>query len=286
MMTGTRNLVVAQSTQIGALLLERGVISQDQAEQVVRYQREHKLRFGEAALALGMIAPGDLRDVLATQFDYPVLQPGDGLLHDALSTAYFPHSRFAEKLRSLRSQILLQLGRDHGKVVAVLGDRQAGVSHVAANLAVVNAQSGEQTLLVDGNLRAPTLRHWFKLAEHYGLADALANRVPIERVIQRVPASDALSVMPAGSSAPNPQELLVRPAFGQFVGSLRGRYGLTLIDCPNVVDVADAQLIARHCDAVLVVVRKHHSRLNVLMPVIEALRDRGIQLLGVVGNAY
>ncbi len=285
-MIGNRNLVAAPSAQIGTMLLERGVLSQEQADQVVRYQREHKLRFGEAALALGMIDHGDLREVLATQFDYPVLQPGDGQLHDALSTAYFPHSRFAEKLRSLRSQILLQLGRDNGKVVAVIGDKRAGVSHVTANLAVVNAQSGEQTLLLDGNLRAPVLRSWFKLDEPYGLADALANRVPFEQVVNRIPAIDWLSVMPAGSSAPNPQELLVRPSFGQFVASARQRYGLTLIDCPSVADVADAQLIARHCDAVLVVVRKHHSRLNALTPVIESLRDRGIQLLGVVGNAY
>jgi len=93
---------------IGALLVDAGKLSLDDAERVLRLQREQKLRFGEAAVQLGLVGPADIEVALSQQFEYPYLRPDDPALDAELIAAYQPFGQQVEALRGLRSQLMLR----------------------------------------------------------------------------------------------------------------------------------------------------------------------------------
>ena len=269
-------------TSIGALLLASGKLEPDDAERVLRMQKETGIRFGEAAVRLGLVSADDVRQALARQFSYPYLQQGKGELSPRLLAAYEPFSPQAEALRAIRSQLLLRwFGRGHRAlaVVGVTPDDDAALC--ASNLAVVFAQLGARTLLVDANLRAPRQQEAFALASRQGLSDLLAGRAGLD-VIVSVPAFADLSVMPAGTLPPNPQELLAREGFRNLHAALEGRYDVVLYDVPPYSSGADAVTVACRAGGALLVVRRHAVRVAYLARAATELAEAGCEVLGSV----
>src|SRR5471032_2598092 len=124
-------------SSIGGLLLESGKITPENAERVLRMQKELGIRFGEAAQRLGLITEADIQQVLARQFDYPYLQAGQGNYSPRLLAAYQPFSPQVEALRAIRSQLMLRWFARGRKSLVILGvDGGDGASLFAANLAV------------------------------------------------------------------------------------------------------------------------------------------------------
>ncbi|RZL30450.1 MAG: chain length determinant protein tyrosine kinase EpsG, partial [Rubrivivax sp.] len=141
---------------MGALLLDAGKLTPEDFERVLRMQNETGIRFGEAAVRLGLVGEDDIQQVLARQFAYPYLQKGQAGLSPKLVAAYQPFSPQVEALRAIRSQLMLRWFARGRRALAIVGvDPDDGAALFAANLAIVFAQLGEQTLLVDANLRAP-----------------------------------------------------------------------------------------------------------------------------------
>src|SRR5471032_503354 len=107
-------------SSIGGLLLEAGKISPENAERVLRMQKELGIRFGEAAQRLGLITEADIQQVLARQFDYPYLLKGDKGYSEHLVAAYQPFSPQVESLRAVRSQLMLRwFARGHKSLVVM-----------------------------------------------------------------------------------------------------------------------------------------------------------------------
>ena len=143
---------------VGKLLLEAGKLNAADAERVLHLQQKENLRFGEAAIKLGLINETDLHHALANQFDYAYLTPGDGHFSPDLVAAYQPFSLQVERLRALRGQLMLRWFSIGHKALAITGIHPGdGASYLAANLAVVFSQLGERTLLIDADLRRPRL---------------------------------------------------------------------------------------------------------------------------------
>ena len=161
-------LTDSRESRIGRILLDRGKLTPAQAEQVVQLQQERGMRFGEAAQVLGFITESDIQQVLAQQFDYPYLQPGEGHFPPQLVAAYQPFSKQVETLRAIRSQLMMQWFAAGHKALALVSADPEESSLFAANLAVVFSQLGEHTVLVDGNLRSPRQHELFKLAADWG----------------------------------------------------------------------------------------------------------------------
>src|SRR5450830_1639547 len=200
-------------TSIGGLLLESGKITPEGAERVLRMQKELGIRFGEAAQRLGLVSEADIQQVLARQFNYPYLPRGTGNFSDKLIAAYEPFGQQVETLRAIRSQLMLRwFARGHKALVVVSINADDGAAIFAANLAVVFSQLGEQTLLVDANLRKPRQHEVFNLTQRQGLSDVLAGRADMGAVT-RIESFVDLSVLGAGTLPPNPQELLSRDGF-------------------------------------------------------------------------
>ena len=273
---------INRDTSIGSILIDQGKLTPTDAERVLRLQREQGMRFGEAAQCLGLITETDIQQVLARQFGFAYLQPGQGEYPRELVMAYDPFSDEAEMVRAVRSQLLQHWfaeGRK-GLAIASLGSGE-GTSIFVANLAVAFAQLGEQTLVVDGNLRRPRQHEIFRLKGRQGLSEILAGRAGLH-TISRIEYFDDLSVLPAGTIPPNPQELLFRPTFRELGENLYRHFNIVLYDMPCFAKGADALQIAAHVGGVLLVARKNQAHLGDLAAVREKLKRTGTTLVGSV----
>ncbi len=271
---------------IGAILIDTGRLSAENAERVLRLQKEKGLRFGDAAIELGLLKDEDIRFALASQFDYPYLPADDQSLSAELVAAYQPFSPVVEQLRALRSQLMLRwfdTDSEHKSLAIVSPDHGEGRSFVAANLAVVFSQLGERTLLIDADLRNPRQQTLFKLGNTPGLSAVLSARAGAEAIV-RIPSLLGLSVLPAGVVPPNPQELLGRPAFIETLYALGRDFDVIIIDTPAGRDFADAQTIAVRAGAALMVARKHLSSLPDIAQLGRNLQQSGATVVGSVLN--
>ena len=269
-------------SSIGGLLLESGKITPEGAERILRMQKELGIRFGEAAQRLGLVTEADIQQVLARQFDYPYLQPGERQYSDKLLAAYQPFSPQVETLRAVRSQLMLRWFARGRKALVVAGiDSGDGASLFAANLAVVFSQLGENTLLVDANLRKPIQHEVFDVKGRQGLSDMLAGRAEID-IIEKVDAFVSLSVLGAGTLPPNPQELLSRSSFGGLNQQLESLYDVVLYDVAAYSDGSDSLAIAGRAGGVLLVARKNKTQLEAISAMAEQMKNNGAEVIGSV----
>lgn len=269
-------------SSIGGLLLESGKITPEGAERVLRMQKELGIRFGEAAQRLGLITEADIQQVLARQFDYPYLQPGEGKYSSQLVAAYQPFSPQVETLRAVRSQLMLRWFARGQKSLVVMSARPGdGASLFTANLAVVFSQLGEQTLLVDANLRKPRQHEIFNLTQRQGLSDMLAGRADLD-TITRIESFVDLSVLGAGTLPPNPQELLSRDSFASMNTQMESRYDVVLYDVPAGQVGSDAVAVAARAGGVLIVARKDSTPINAIGALNDQLVQNGVNVVGSV----
>jgi chain length determinant protein tyrosine kinase EpsG len=267
---------------IGKLLQDAGKLRPQDMERVLRLQQTENLRFGEAALKLGLVTEADIQQALAHQFSYPIIPAADASLSPELTTATSPYSNQAEALRTLRAELMLRWFRDGNKTLAI---GSAGVtdgsSYVAANLAILFAQMGRKVLLIDANMRQPQQHTIFNLVNNTGLSEVLAERVSTVQM-RSVRAFPTLSILTAGSPPPNPSELLARPAFDALLSSLKASYDIILLDTAPAQLSADFQVIAAHVGGVLVATRRNSSRLAPLAELKEKITFTGAQVVGAV----
>lgn len=271
-----------RDSSIGGLLLASGKITPENAERVLRMQKELGMRFGEAAMRLGLITEADIQQVLARQFDYPYLLQGEAKFPTELVAAYQPFSQQVEKLRAVRSQLMLRWFARGRKSLAVVGINPGdGASLFLANLAIVFSQLGESTLLVDANLRTPRQQQIFDLQTRQGLSDMLAGRAGTD-TIAKIDAFVALSVLGAGTLPPNPQEMLSRSSFGDLAGQLQANYDVVLYDAPAFSVGSDALALAARAGGVLLVARKNHTNVRDIHAMQEEMAHSGAEVVGSV----
>lgn len=268
---------------IGKLLLEAGKIALRDIDRIVLEQKENGLRFGEAALRLGLVQEDDVLRALARQFEYPCVIASDSSLSLDLVAAYRPQSPSVEALRTLRSRLMLRWFSGSRKQLAFVGTgADEGCSVLVANLAILFSQLGERTLVVDADLRNPALHRLFGLDNRRGLSGFLAGRHPLDEVVTRIDTFVDLSAVCAGATPPNPQELLNRPAFPEFLEETAQQYDVTLVNAAPLLLCADAQPVTARTGGCVVVARRHLTRLADLQAVREHLSATGAEILGVV----
>lgn len=271
---------------IGAILVDAGKIRAEDAEQIIRFQQQENLRFGDAAKKLGFITDADIAQALARQFDYPYLTKGESSVSAEVMAAYNPFAAPVEALRALRSQLMIRwfdTDQERRTLAITSPERGEGRSWITANLGVVFSQLGERTLIVDADLRHPRQHLLFGVENRSGLSSALSGREATS-ALQRVPSLVDLSILPAGAVPPNPQELLSRPAFSGLLEQLSQNFDVILIDTPAGAQFADAQAVAVRASGALVVARKNASRLGLLRSFADSLRQSSVEVVGTVLN--
>lgn len=273
---------------IGDLIRDARNLSASEVEKVLSYQRQHGVRFGEAAVTLGLASPEDVLNALAQQFHYPLANAERRLASPELVTLSQPFSVQAEAVRAVRSQVTMRLNKVDAQrqALAVISPSSGdGKTYFAANLAVSLAQLGGRTLLVDADLRGPRQHEVFKVSNAAGLSSLLSGRAEAQ-VIQTVDGVPGLFVLPCGSIPPNPLELIERPAFGLLVRELTSKFDHVIIDTAAASLGADACVVAAKCGAALVLTRKDENRIAEVQELVAALAGSPVQLVGAVVNEF
>jgi chain length determinant protein tyrosine kinase EpsG len=272
---------------IGDFLRERRKLSELQVNEIVRYQREHRVRFGDAAIALRLADSSDVVWALSRQFHYTNDSDTEAL-HRELTVAIDPFSEESEIFRDMRSQLLMGVMAPSEQTPALavvsssVGD---GKSFFAANMAVSLSQVGGRTLLIDADMRTPRQHELFGVPGGMGLSNILAGRADSE-VIHQVQAIPNLYVLAVGVVPPNPLELIQRPAFGLLLRELKHKFDHVVVDTPAASHGADCRVLAAKCGAALVIGRRDASRMDAMRTLINQLGKSQTKLAGVMINEH
>ena len=279
------NIVVDQS--IGDVLVRARKLTIKQVADVSTYQRQNGMRFGDAAVALGLIDNDTVLWALSQQFHYPyALEPGQRNRAE-LIVASDPFSAQAEAIRDLRSQLLMGvLGADQPRraLAIVSPDKGDGKTFFAANMAVALSQLGSRTLLVDADMRTPRLHSVFGVDNSSGLSGLLAGRT--DTAVTRAADLPSLFVLPVGTVPPNPLELVQGPTFRLLMQEFLKKFDHVLVDTPAAVHGADVRVIAATCGAALAIGRQGKTGMKAMKALIDALAKGPSQFAGVVMNQH
>ena len=287
---GAGSLAPERNTRsIGTILIQAGRLTLENAEKILRLQREQNLRFGDAATQLGLLTQADIEFALSRQFDYPYLVRGESKISDSVIAAYAPFSPQVRAMGALRSQLMLRWfdsEPEHTALAVISAERHDGRSFITANLAVTFSQLGKRTLLIDADMRHPSQINLFGLGNPVGLTAVLAGRNGYEAAIHPIHGLPDLFVMPAGAQPPNPLELLERPPFHQLLAKVRREFDVVLLDSPAATEHADAQAIAVRAGAAIIVVRKNTTRSWGVRGITEGVTSASATVLGSVLNDF
>ncbi|WP_373018180.1 chain length determinant protein tyrosine kinase EpsG [Thiomicrorhabdus sp.] len=278
---------ITQSS-IGDILTAAGKLEKSDVDRITEYQRKQGLPFGEAAIELNILSRKELDLALSKQFDYAYLDSKSTSLSPELVSLFKPFSKVGESFRDLRSQLALKCSNMNGvkKQVAIVSPQSGdGRSFMAANLAVMFAQLGQKTLLIDAAIRNPRQDKIFNLQSKQGLSSYLSGRADLA-VIEQVDVLPELSVLSAGPVAPNPQELLSKESFKHLLQYADENFDMVLIDTPSSDESADAEIIASQAGACLIVCRMNKSMTSKISKLSNRLQDSGVVVFGAVANEY
>ena len=216
-----------------------------------------------------------------------------GHFGDELIAWHRPAGAAAESFRSIRNNIVTILGQPQraegfGKAIAVVsGDVGDGRSYVAANLAIVYAnlatQHDESVLLIDANLRAPSLHRWFNVANEVGLTQTLASGVDINAAIVRFPEIGGLALLPAGREISSSPDILNGNKWPRLMQGLLQQFALIVIDT-SAGSYGDYRPLVAQTRGVLMVARKDRSSLPAAQNLVMDLRATQTQIFGCVFN--
>jgi capsular exopolysaccharide synthesis family protein len=228
---------------------------------------------------LGELAPA----VEAAAFDRDA-DNGSGL-SNSYSPQRYRTALFREAFRSLCTNIrFLGSDRSIGSFVITSSVGEEGKSTIAAHLAQTAAAMGQRVLLVDTDLRHPSVHNQMGVMNAYGLTDIIATDMDLGNAIQRSPLEDNLFVLTAGPIPPDPIRLLASQKMQVLMEKLQETFDLVIYDAPPLLGFADASLLAAHTSGVVLVTGLGKLKRSDLEQALEKLRVSGIPVLGTVAN--
>ena len=257
---------------------------------VARVRLDHRLSRPDDIQKLGLTLLGTIPDfstIIRKDFGgKDFVEVGGRQLDTRLVTLLNPMATASETYRALRTSV--QFSRPDAVVQTILVTSASpgeGKSVTSANLALVLAQAGRRVLLVDCDLRRPTVHKKFGLSREPGLSHALFSDSDFDLSTLAQPADD-LFVLPAGQIVPNPSELLGSKRMRDFIEAMRGHFDIVVLDAPPVHAATDAVLLSTQADATLVVARAGATRDYDLEAALTALSGVGARLIGIVLNGF
>src|SRR5580698_2500559 len=203
-----------------------------------------------------------------------------------LVTQTRPNSQMAESYRALRTSLLLtNLGAPPKVIIVTSALPQEGKSTTSISCANVLAQKGTRVLLIDADLRRPSIHKTLGMGPRSGLSNVLTGSATLEQVITRVPSLPNVFVLPAGTPPPNPAELLASTQMRDVLEELRGQYDFIVVDTPPTLSVTDAVVLSPRADAIVLVIRSGQTTKQALRRSRDLLMQVNAKVSGVLLNA-
>lgn len=263
-----RNL--ALGGMLGLLLGTGAALVADKLSNVLYSSKDLK-----EATGLPLLGVVPLRKELGTL----ARQEAGGGLQQAARASFF------EVFRSLYTNILL-LGSDTPirSLVISSAAEEDGKTTVAIHLALAAAAMGQRVLLVDANLRSPTIHNRVGLMNIQGLTDVISQDLDWNNVIERSPLEDNLFVLSAGPIPPDSIRLLASQKMQDLMSELQGAFDLVIYDTPPLVGFADANLLAANTNGLILVAGLGNLKRTIFQQALEELQVSGTPILGVIAN--
>ncbi len=197
-----------------------------------------------------------------------------------------PKSQFSESFRSLRTSLLLSTVGHPPRVVLITSSIPSeGKTTVASNIAAALSQRDVRVLLIDADLRRPTVHHRFGISSKTGLTTVLANTTTFEEAVQNIPELPNLDILPSGPVPPFPTEMIGSERMAQLLETCKGKYEHIVIDSPPILSVTDGIILARMADAVAVVMRHGGVSKHIVRRSRDLLLRAGAPVTGIILNA-
>jgi len=272
--------------RVGEILEELGRLDEGQIHAVLARQAGDARRFGELALILGYVTQGDIDIALMRQrsgaegdvlVDFPRRLDAPGVDASELGS---------EALVAVRSQLVHRwFGEEpEQRALAIVSPQSGdGRSYVCSRLARLFADLDEDTLLIDADLRRPSLHRIFGADNSVGLSTYLRgeHKLPPVRAVPGVP---YLHLLTAGPAVEQPHRLLARNEFGRLLESLAPQFRAIFIDTPPTSGGPDAMTVALRASGALLVVRKNSARLADVRELAQRLTESTVEVVGAVIN--
>ena len=202
-----------------------------------------------------------------------------------LITLSDPKSPVSEAFRTIRTNIMFSsLDAPLKKLLITSPSPNDGKSTIAANLAIVLAQAGKKVLVIDLDLRKPTVHKKFGVENIKGFTNFLLGDAKLEDIVKTVAGIPNLYILTSGPLPPNPAELLGSQKMKKILEQLKDEYDVVVIDSPPVIPVTDAALLASIVDGVVLVLSQGQTRIDMAQKAVEQLKNVGARILGTVLN--
>lgn len=195
-----------------------------------------------------------------------------------------PRSPISEQYRTIRTNLqFASIDQELKSLLITSSEPGEGKSMTAANLAVVYAQQGKKVLLIDADLRKPTVHYTFHLDNLRGLSNVLIGELHLEDATVTSDI-DSLDIMTCGPIPPNPSELLGSRVMKKLIEEASAYYDIIIFDAPPVLAVTDAQILADIVNGVLLVIKSGETEYETALKAKEALEPARGRLLGAILN--
>jgi capsular exopolysaccharide synthesis family protein len=206
-------------------------------------------------------------------------------LSGCLITVLDPTDAASEAYRKLRTNLLYALVDAPPKVIMVTSPGSAeGKSTICANLGVVLAQAGKNTLIMDCDLRRPMMHEIFGLSSAGGLVEALMGDLTLQEACREPLEDPNLKVLTVGAIPPNPAEFLESRRFSAFLATIQAEFDYVLVDSSPTGLVSDPLILAARVDGVLLTLDAHKTRRGDVRRAMRSLTTVGAEVLGTVMN--
>lgn len=189
----------------------------------------------------------------------------------------------AESYRTLRTNIQYSSFDKEVRVIVITSAEPGeGKSTTAGNFALSLAQDGKSVILIDCDLRKPSLHKKFKFSNTLGLSEVLIGKELVNKVAQGY--SENLVILTSGTVPPNPSEMLASKAMTKLIASLKESFDYVILDTPPVQAVTDSQILSAKADGTILVVKAQQTKRDSVKNAIGLLRKVNANILGTVLN--
>lgn len=203
-----------------------------------------------------------------------------------LITSVNPKSIISEQYKTIRTNINFSMPDKKIQTLLVTSSMTGeGKSTTAANMAIVFAQEGKKVLLIDADMRKPTMHYTFQTTSSVGLSNVLSGQWRYGDVI-KVTEAEGIHLITCGQIPPNPAELLNSNSMDILIEQLKAQYDMIIFDAPPILLIADAQILSNKCDGTVVVVNSGSTKKEHVLRAVEALKKSGANIIGTILNNF
>ncbi|SDO01011.1 capsular exopolysaccharide family [Psychrobacillus sp. OK028] len=203
-----------------------------------------------------------------------------------LVTSTNPQSIISEQFRTIRTNIKFSMpNRELKTLLFTSSSIGEGKSTIAANVAIVFAKEGKKVLLIDADLRKPTMHFTFLKTTSPGLTNLLTSHWNLSQVVKETGVK-GLDLVTSGPIPSNPAEILGLPSMDTLIKNMKEHYDLIIFDAPPVLSVSDAQILTNKCDGTILVISSNSTEKVNAIKAKEVLQASNANIIGTILNNY